>query len=587
VSGRRNLIDYAAVGFVVLIVAVLLWPSFSSDGEPDTEPDQAADVLETPEPTSTPEPEPTSTPEPGEEFAYQCVPFDANQMLSDFIWSFNTGDWESLAAMLPLAGAESPLSSVYPRIDQQMLQRFRMHGFGATTSRAAILSHLAERYEAGEYWHLKEFSRTRIFADPRWGNPHLDDRYATIQRTAPDFPTHDVRGRAVINCVDELIVFWDFETDDPDIAEPIPIDAFLETLEPYDIGQHRFLRLHVQMGERADGGALTEWQLRRNEATSYEGNFVERAEIVNPDRETEIEFVFDGLGWYLNQRGWRANGMMVSAPSLPLEIMLTRREPSITGELVRQYVESSWEMEDSVLHGELTEHPDVLVSLGNALGVELSAGEIEVEIEGGAVRQTVYRLVDADGVALEPVTIRWVELGREDHYRPSLFEHFQGPIRFQAQYKPPDTLPSDMRFADEPVDVEMFRVTWQIEWGDVLFSLAVMPSRGGIGPLARGDNWDPDWPVTREVHRGQLLALADADQAGRPTHAVWDTGEHRFEVRVVEPPGDVLQGAPTIRAVVDVLSGHTINDWRPATDRAILGPPEQRTSQEINSVAES
>jgi hypothetical protein len=567
---RRQIIDCSIIAVVLVVLAVLFWPSFGNGEELDPAPDGVAEEVMTPtadvEPDETVTPEATlsPTPDPDEDYPALCVPGDATQILANFIQRFNDGDFDALAEMLPPDGSESPTSSVYPGMNQHILHSFATHESGAMSSRDAVLDYLAMRHDAGEFWRLKEYRLSRMYRNPDFGNPELDEAYAVIQRSSEEFHTHEMQGRAVINCVDGLIILWEFSTDDPELALPIMIDDFLGAVGPYGLAEMRNLRMIVSTDLRPDGGTLKEWDIRRDEANSVAGLYVERITVNDLSGGPVVLFVYDGQRWYLDQRGWEATGNVTGPTVLPPEIMMTRREPSTTSELIRAHLDQIPEEGTYVIQDRFEIGPEMLAAYSRVDSSGAVEGLIEVEIQDGALVRTRYRLIGESSLHFTAPEIRWIDIVRADRYEATLFYLPQSYRNIEPQYEIPDELAGRMTLVGEIDHFEGIGELYELRWDDLLIYVTVMPSRGGVEQDARGDDWDLVWRPSRTVFDDLHVTVAEAGDRFYPSHALWDSGDYRFELSL-DPD---VTAAPDrwdmdeLRAVVEALT------------RAIQGPED-------------
>jgi hypothetical protein len=564
-TGRRFL-DYALVISVALVALFLLWPSGSGGSGDSGDETGAAAEVSTPASDDGDRSEDdangdASDPQATEETdssEFQCLPGDGAQVLANVVQRFRAGDFERLAAMLPPDGAESATSSVYPGMNPHILYGFSMPGYEDVRNRETVIEFLRERHEAGEVWRLKEFALSGTYKDPEAENSKIDVAHAIIQRSAPDFETHEVYGSAVINCIDGLLLVWDFETDHPDFIEPLPVDDFLANLSPYGYGEQRSLRMIVTSDVRPDGGGLYQWDLRREEANTSEGVFVENVAVMDLDGNRLINYVWDGQNWTLYQRGWRDTGQVSHRPEIPFEIMLARREPSFTGGILREHLDEIPTEGHHVIVEELEGVPDVLQGTGRLIDAPIVSTTFEIEIEDGRIIRSRYRMADSAGGHVLTPEIRWVSMERIRNYDPTLFNLPFHLTEFDHQYEPPSTLAAEMtrvsleRQPDGPGEL------FEIRQDELTMPALVMvtPSRGGLDSDARGIDWEPTWALERAEYSGGDLVWSDHNDAGYPTLALWDDGRFRYELRMSSqlPPYDRWDLDRLIE-IIELLSG--------------------------------
>jgi hypothetical protein len=551
---RRPWIEYVVVGTLVTILTLFFWPFGGQQAADDPQPEQPVEARVV---TPVPSPTPTPTPEPEQAMpVILCTPGDVTQPFVDFIRHFNAGDFDRLRQMLPdEAHLRAPAVTVGMRAEQRQFYGFYHQSRTGLSDPDDVVSWLQTRHEAGERWRLLEYRLGRQYMDEVRGTPELDTVTAFIQRRADDFPTHVVEGTATINCVVDLVIHWSFFTGDPDLAEPITVDHFLSTIGPYNPGQMRFMRVIVTTGLRDDGGALLEWEILRDEATSTEGRFVERVRVRTLDGDTIVTLVFDADRWYLNQRGWEAKGDVSRLPVLPLEIMVARQDPTRSAHLIIEQLDEIPEEGAFVIEQDLDDMPQELRMYSHYLGATMVEQSFEVLIEDGAVTHSRFRLLDDDGVHYFTPEIRWVEIRRAEGYDPRLFMLPGGIIDPGFQFDLPTSIPDGLILVSAERESGGQSELFVLDSDGVPLEVRVMPSRGGLDVRSGAGMWDPARPVhVVEASHGPVLWTSQRDD-GQPTGAIWDTGRYRFELHLTGDlaPGTVWDEA-TLIELVEFLS---------------------------------
>jgi hypothetical protein len=532
---RRPWVEYVVVGTLVTILTLFFWPFGGQQAADDPSPEQPVETRAvTPVPSPTPESEQARP-------VILCTPADVVQPFSDFIRYFNAGDFDRLRQMLPdEAHARAPTLMVGSLAEQRQFYGFYHQSRTGLREPDDVVSRLQERYEAGERWRLLEYQFHRLYLDEGRGNPELDSITAFIERRTNDFPRHVVEGTATVNCVEELIIHWSFFSGDPDVAEPVTVDHFLSTIGPYNPGQMRFMRVIVTTDLRDDGGALMEWEIQRDEATSTEGRFVERVTVRTLDGDTIVTFIFDADRWYLNQRGWEAKGDVSRLPDLPLEIMVARQDPTRSAHLIIEQLDEIPEEGTFVITQELDDMPQEIRMYPHYLGATIVEQSFEVLIEDGAVTHSRFRLLDVDGVPYFTPEIRWVEIRRAEGYDPRLFMLPGGIVDPGFQYDLPTPIPDGLALVGAERGNSGQSEVFVLDNNGVPLEVRVMPSRGGLDIRTGGAMWDPAWPVhVAEASHGPVLWTSRGDD-GLPTEAIWDTGRYRFDLHLT---GDLAPDA--------------------------------------------
>lgn len=548
--GRRRTRDLIVVAVFVLILAVLFWPSGEDDAGTEAGPDGVSEL-------ESPVPSPVTTPDLAQDDS--CEPQHASDLLDRWISSFNDGDLDALAAMLPSTGAASPTSVSFPGMDQSILHVFRLHESGEMSSPADVLDYLETRHsEQGEQWRIEDVEVQRMSRRLDSDGPELDRASIQLQRSADDLPDHVVHGTIILNCFDQEILLVDLLTDQPDLSLPIPVDRFLAAVGPYGTGEMRDLRMIVSTDLREDNGSLSRWDIRRIEANSMSGAYVETVRVDTLDGERIIDYVYDGAGWYLEIRGWREMGTLTGWTTLPLEIMLTRNEPGATANILRDHLDDIPDDGSITLTGEFEIRDEMRRESALAPRAEPVEGVIEVEIQDGNLVRTRYLLVDDQGGTVHSGVpeIRWIHIRREDRYDTGLFVRPSGYSRDAQQFAPPDDLANRMTLLERIDHRDGIGERFDLEWDGETHELFVMPSRGQSHENSLGDDWPLEWERERIIIDGHLVVLGAPPSDGAPYAAVWDTGQYRYELTAnPQALGDSADwGVDAVREIVEALT---------------------------------
>jgi hypothetical protein len=571
----NQLREFAVIGLLLVgaLVTLWIWNELLGVQESDPPPPPVAEEAATPTPethpesTPTPEaePEPAVTPtavptnEPDEAIAAQCTPGDVAQVLSDFVGAFNAGNFDRLRELLPDEPYEHAPTYPQPQGPQDVLWMFRHHPDDAITDPDEVIAYLEKRHAAGERWQLKEYQIDRD-GNPMMEMPEIRVAHAVFQRRADDMESHLLEARLHVNCVEKLVVLWQSFSNDPAVARPIMVEDFLAAAEPLQYSQEFTLRLLITMDYRVDGGAPGEFDLRRFESVGPEQRERERVVVSSTDSRGAVRgvvyYVQDGYEWLLQQRGWDVIGELPDEPQLPLEIRIAQTEPEMTAELIRDRLDEIPADGSITLRSELQSLPAFLQNAVRVIESPIVEQTFEVDIVDGAVVRSRYRIVDETGNKVLTPEIRFIEFRRTSPNRLQ----FQIPQQHQAgdfQYQIPDQLPDEISFQSQQRHDDGMSENYRLRWNNVSLGLLVTPSRGGLDPSFNGDRseWHPDQVELADYSAGTLMWM-DPDDAGHPTHAMWDTGWYRFTLTVDAhelPPGAEWD-VEILVAVVEALS---------------------------------
>jgi hypothetical protein len=523
---QRRIRDLVAIAIFVALLLVLFWPAGDDDDSGDAAPDGVAE-------TGTPTPEPTALPANQRELA--CEPADAFRVLNAWVGAFNTGDSETLAEMLPEEGAETPVASSYPGMDQAILHSFTIHESGTMSAPEDVLDYLVSRQsEHNERWRVDDVHVQRLERAAESGATELDRATVAFQRTADDIPEHVVSGDIVLNCDLMQVLMVDLFSDDAELALPIPFDEFLSAVGPYGTGEMRDLRMMVSTDLREDFGALSQWDIRRIEANSMSGSYVETVRVMTPGGNELLHYVYDGAQWFLRYRNWQEVGDLTGWAVLPLEIMMTRLEPSITADLLREHLEEIPVEGTTTLTGEFEVREELRRAAEATTPLfETVDGVIEVEIQDGNLIRTNYRLLDRQtGTHFSAPEIEWLHIHRRDRYDTSLFSRPAGFSPDAQQFQPPDDLQDAMTLIERRDHLDGIGEHFELDWNGVNARLLVMPSRGRTQESAWGDDWPLTWNSERTEFGAATIITAGPEGQNFPTVGLWDTGRFRFELTV-------------------------------------------------------
>jgi hypothetical protein len=534
-SRQRPWLQYAVIGALALILTLFFWP-FGGD-QPESVDPQPEQPTETSDATPEPAPEPTAdTASP----IYLCTPGDVTQPFVDFLAHFNAGNFDRLREMLPdRSHHRAPTNTVGTRAEQRQLYGFYHQSRTGLSSQDAIIEYLERRHAAGERWRLLEFRIGRQYMDPRRHNPEIDTVTALVQRRADDFSTHVVEGIATINCVEDLVIHWSFFTGDPELAEPIGVEHFLSTIGPYNPGQQRYMRVIVRVDLRPDGGALSEWIIERDEATSTEGLFVERVTVRTIDGEAIISYVYDGMRWHYDIRGWEVRADAIDVPRLPFEITVARQDPTRSAHVIRDMVDEIPDEGTFVISRDIDDLPDWLHVYNRYVDAPIIEQAFDVVLDDGALSHSRFRVVDESGMHFLTPEIRWVEIRRAESYDGTLFLVPAGLGDLGFQYQPPAELPNGLLAltAEREDGGQRERYVLGTPAGFQI-DLRVMPSRGGLDSRVPIDGWEPTWVTAVAGPEEQPVLWARQSGGTFPVAAAWDTQRYRFELRLVNGPPD-------------------------------------------------
>lgn len=524
-AGRRRIRDLVAAALFVGLLAILFWPSGSDDPESEAAPDGVAEVEE-------PTPEPEETPIPRRELS--CEDGGAVRVLNAFVAAVNSSDRETLQAMLPQQGAETPITRSYSGMNQSQLHSFRIHESGAMTDPAEVVDYLEHRVnEVGERWRMDDVDVQRLGRSLSENGDELDRMTVGFHRYADDNPSHDIYGEIVLNCYQQQVLLVDLESDEPDLALPIPVDEFLGAVGPYGTGEMRDLRMIVSTDLREDTGRPLAWDIRRLEANSMSGSYVESVQVDTMNGTRIVDYVYDGSRWYLDHRGWQEVGDLTGWSVLPLEIMVTREEPSITATIIRDNIDDIPEEGTVVLTGEFEVRDDLREAAALVPLAEAVDGVVEVEVVDGNVVRSNYRLVDRQlGVHSSVPEIRWLHIHRLDRYDPAAFNRPPGFSPDAVQFEMPESLEGDLEFIERIDHEDGIGERFELAWGDGLVELTVRPSRGQSHDQSRGDDWPMSWELERMLVSGTPVILGGTDYGEFPEAALWDTRRYRYEISV-------------------------------------------------------
>lgn len=213
----------------IVVVAVLAL-AFAACSGPEAQPSEVATseppVTSTataePPPTATATPPPTPTPKPTPTPTPACDIGEVAALLYAFIDAFNTGDWERLRQVLPLASAASaPVDPITGSDTSQFhgsVFTYEMRGevplsFESPTG-DALIAHLQERHALGEQWTANIAGVQPFGNDPRWATAEAAEITVDMVRDVDGPVERAAHGLAVVHCRNETIAFWQM-SDDP------------------------------------------------------------------------------------------------------------------------------------------------------------------------------------------------------------------------------------------------------------------------------------------------------------------------------------------------------------------------------------
>jgi hypothetical protein len=570
-SRRRRILDSAAVGIVVLALAVLFWPF---DGSPDDDaadglteiaettptlvhetPDSPApDIAVTPsvEPSLTPTSRPASAPSPTPHEPHPCDSVDLARIVIAFVDRFNEADLDGLRELLPAKSyAYAPsLSGILIRPEQFHAFIDHRDWMGDIDE---IIHFLRTQHERGERWRLEDVETHGSRANQFWRDSGLADVSATLIRSRAGFDLDELFGGATVNCADETIVVWRFLHEEALETEPIPIDEFLEGMKPLEPGQMRTTLMDVSTTVRIDGGALNRWRVQHDQALDSDGTQLQRVFIRGGADRDESMLVIGRDGWYLNHRGWEAAGGG-SPPALPLEYELVLHQPDLTADLIRQHEVEIPDEGRHLLTRNIDEIPGFLPYSRHFLQGEIEFGEFITNVEDRSLSHVVFRVFDRSCQPFVSPELRFIGVRSLNAFDPTGFEVTPAGTISERQFHTSDPIAEDLNDAGQSEDG--FGEVYEFERFGLEFRVEVSPSRGGLYPSARGDDWEPEWFVHAMRMDVEWIRWTDAHGAGHPTHAIWDTGRYRFSLAVQSDPlpSDVVWGQDRLLHVVRALS---------------------------------
>jgi hypothetical protein len=524
---HRRTRDLIIVAVFLVVAVVLFWPG--GGDEPDTDAAPNDDFSET-----SPTPEPSPTPESDSETEQACTPDDSQRLLYRWVGAVNANDTEKLSEMFPETGGPTPSMSTHPGMDQSILHAFRVHESGNMSDPGEVLDYLTMRnQEANQYWRIDDVTIQRLERGQAAEGAELDRAMVQFLRSADDLPDHQLAGTIVLNCFTQQILLVDLSTDHVDLALPIAVDDFLAAVGPYGTGEMRDLRMIVSTDIREDTGSLTQWDIRRIEANSMTGSYVERVNVRTMNDNEILEYVYDGSRWYLSHRGWQEMGDLTGWSVLPLEIMLTRHEPSITASILREHLDEIPSEGSHSLSGTFEVREELQRALAAIPGTEPVEGIIEVDLEDGNLVRTRYRIVDRQlGLSLNVPEIRWLHIHRRDRYEPSQFARPQGFSPDEQQYIPAPDLDDRMQLIERVDHLDGIGERYELDWNDTTYEVLISPSRGWSHEETRGDDWPLTWERELLEVGGYVVVLGRPSGEGLPAAAIWDTRRFRYELAI-------------------------------------------------------
>jgi hypothetical protein len=558
-SGRRRIRDLIAAALFIGVLAFLFWPSGSDDPDTEAAPDG---VSEQEQPT----PEGTATPIAPRELA--CEDGGSVRVLNAFVAAVNTADVDTLQQMLPGQGAESPITRSYSGMNQSLLHAFRIHESDLLTDPSDVIDYVSHRVEhQNERWRMDDVDVQQMGRTMSGNGNELDRLTVGFHRYADDLPSHDIFGEIVINCEQRQILMVDLETDEPELALPIPVEEFLAAVGPYGTGEMRDIRMIVSTDLREDTGRPLAWDIRRLEANSMTGSYVEAVQVDTMNGNRIVDYVYDGSRWYLDKRGWQEVGDLTGWSVLPLEIMLTRQEPSITANIIRDNLDDIPDSGTVVLSGPFEVREELRDAAALVPLAEAVDGVVEIEIVDGNLVRSNYRLVDRQlGVHSSVPEIRWLHIRRLDRFDPPSFARPAGFEPDAQQFTEPESLSADMELIERIDHGDGIGERFELSWEDGVVELTVSPSRGLSHDQSRGDDWPLNWEQEQMLVHGYTVTMAGADYDAFPDAAVWDTRRYRYEISVAPDadsrpsgwgPGSVMEIASELIAAEPPQGG-----WR-------------------------
>jgi hypothetical protein len=541
---RRRMRDLIAAGLFIGLIVFLFWPSGNDQPETDAAPDGVSEV-------ETPSVE--STAEPTQAAIALCDVDDAHDVLRAWVDAINSGDRETLEVMLPDSGAPSPSTASYPSMDHNVLHSFTVHESGQMAAPGDVIDYLEERHtEHNESWRVQEVGVQRMSRGHSADGLELDRLSVRFARSADDLPDHEVTGEIIMNCHQQQVLMVVLETDAAELALPIPVEEFLGAVGPYGTGEMRDLRMIVSTDVREDTGSLARWDIRRIEANSMSGQYVESVEVSSINNEQIVQYTYDGSNWYLENRGWREMGSLTGWNTLPLEIMLTRGEPSHTADVLRSHIEEIPDEGTATFSGEFEVREELQRAVAMVPRSESVDGVIEVEVQDGNLVRTRYRLVDRQlGTHSSVPDIQWVHIKRRDRYDPQVFVRPPGFEQDEQQFQPPPDLAGQLELVERTDHQEGVGERFELEWNGNVHELLVTPSRGPSHENSLGDEWPLTWDREWMLVDDHMVTLAGPDLEQFPEAVLWDTGEYRYELRIA--PDFAEQEMLNAREIVETL----------------------------------
>lgn len=545
--GRRRIRDLVAVALFIGLLAFLFWPEGSGDPESDAAPDGVTELED-------PIPDATETPIPPR--ALSCDDdFGPVRLLNSFVAAVNSADREALEELFPEQGAESPIIRSHSGMNQSQLHSFRVHESGAMSEPAEVVDYIVERSrDFNERWRMDDVEVLRLTRSQDASGEELDRLTVGFHRYADDSHSHDVFGEIILNCYRQQVLLVELETDDPTLALPIPVDEFLGAVGPYGTGEMRDLRMIVSTDLREDTGWPLSWDIRRIEANSMSGTYVEHVTVDTLNGTRLIDYVYDGANWYLDKLGWREVGDLTGWSVLPLEIMLTRQEPSITANVLRDHLDEIPEEGEAVFTGTFELRDELRDAAALVPLAEAVEGVVEVTISDGNLVSTSYRLVDRQlGQHSHVPEIEWIHIRRLDRYDAGQFLRPAGFEPDGLQYEEFEAFTGGLEFVDRLDHQDGIGERFELSWNDGAVEVIIRPSRGLSHELSRGDDWPITWGIEHMLVNGYSVTLAGADYETFPEAAVWDTRRYRYEIRV-DPDGEQIPEEWGMSHVMDIAT---------------------------------
>jgi DNA-directed RNA polymerase specialized sigma24 family protein len=569
-SERAPIFEIAALVGVVLIGLLGIWVwGLVTSGDPQ-EPELASPAVEIsvdddPDPTPTVEPEPTEEAEAASSLTTEagnrgtCLPADGKARFDQFTNAYNAGDFEQLQEMLPGDDYENPLFT--DEASDDVGPRFLHHDI-ESADRGEILSYLEERYDLGERWQVLDAYPAEHYRN--WYGAAPLEMYQDWKRQYPGFSMILVggmdwsgasveedlaTGRVVIDCDTGYVASWDLQPLGEGPRGSVSVNEFLEVMEPLQPGEGREIQALVWAENRADGGLLRSWQVLWSEAAIDESTIVERIDIFTLDEVPLISYISEGDLWTLDRRGWVMSESN-SDPPLPDEITLATDWLPRFPDQIRAF-----DIPDDALDSDSFElNADVGEDEIGAVTRDLT-----IEIESGSLHRFWIEESTPTDTRIRPeIRIQSVERGETvdvDRFQAQTEGAPGSDIRV-PRYRVPDDDFSQLELVEVidtgEQDVERYRITWN----EVMFDLAVRPSRGGLDVERVPGSFDESWTMATADYRWGKLVWAYRHFAGYPTEALWDDGRFRFELSVDRESIDPENGwsLQELITLADVLS---------------------------------